>query len=91
MLFTHNYFFLINTLSLFCWKIISYYDHVISENKAVLHSKLDCRPLSSGIRLQHMRPAIAHAKKSTTCLIIKASRCAADRMSKTTIFIFQFL
>ena len=46
------------------------------------------------IRLQHMRPAIARArlcrrlkhgrraKKSTPCLIKKASRCAADRPSK---------
>ena len=56
------------------------------------------------IRLQHMRPAIARArlctrlkhwrraKKSTPCLIKKASRCAADRTSKTTKFlIFHFL
>ena len=56
------------------------------------------------IRLQHMRPAIARArlctrlkhwrraKKSTPCLIKKASRCAADRPSKITKFlIFHFL
>ena len=54
-------------------------------------------------RLWHMRCAIAcarlctrlkcyrHAKKSTPCLIKKASRCAADRTSKTTFFIFHFL
>ena len=34
-----------------------------------------------------MRPA----KKSTPCFIKKASRCAADRTSKTTCFIFHFL
>ena len=54
------------------------------------------------IRLRHMRRAIARArlctrlkrqrraKKSTPCLIKKASRCAADRTSKTC-FIFHFL
>ena len=31
------------------------------------------------------------AKKSTPCLIDKGSRCAADRTSKTTFFIFHFL
>ena len=31
------------------------------------------------------------AKKSTPCLIKKASRCATDRTSKTTFFIFRFL
>ena len=56
------------------------------------------------IRLWHMRHAITHtrlcthlkhwrlAKKSTPCLINKASRCAAYRTSKTTTFlIFHFL
>ena len=50
------------------------------------------------IRLRHMRHAIARtclcaclkywrqAKKSTPCLIKKASRCAADRTSRTTTF-----
>ena len=55
-------------------------------------------------RLQHMKCAIAcaclykclkHAclaKKSMPYFIQKASRCAADRMSKTTmLFIFHFL
>ena len=53
------------------------------------------------VRLRHMRCAIAHArlctrlkqrraKKSTPCLIKKASRCAADRTSKTTLFVFHF-
>ena len=54
-------------------------------------------------RVQHMRRAIArarlytrlkqrHAKKSTPCLIQKASRCAADRTPRTiTLFIFHFL
>ena len=52
--------------------------------------------------LRHMRRAIARArlykrlkrqrraKKSTPCLIKKASRCAADRTSKTTLFVFHF-
>ena len=31
------------------------------------------------------------AKKSTPCLIEKASRCATDRTSKTTFFVFCFL
>ena len=56
------------------------------------------------IRLPHMRRAIARAllrtrlkhwrraKKSTPCLIKKASRRVADRTSKTTTFlIFHFL
>ena len=34
---------------------------------------------------------IETCKKSTPCLIKKASRCAADRTSKTTFFIFHFL
>ena len=55
-------------------------------------------------RLQHMRCAIARAhlclclkrgrpaKKSTPCLIKKASRCVTDHASKTTtFFIFRFL
>ena len=46
-------------------------------------------------RLQHMKCATACAclaKKSMPCFIQKASRCAADRMSKTTmLFIFHFL
>ena len=55
-------------------------------------------------RLRHMRHVIActclctclkhwrRAKKSTPCLIKKASNCAADHMSKTTKFlIFHFL
>ena len=51
-------------------------------------------------RLGHMRRTILRArlkhwrraKKSTPCLIKKASRCAADRTSKTTtFFIFHFL
>ena len=33
---------------------------------------------------------IETCKKSTPCLIKKASRCAADRTSKTTFFIFHF-
>ena len=58
----------------------------------------------SDCRLRHMRRAIARthlftclkhlgrAKKSTPCLIKKASRCAVDRTSKTTtFFIFHFL
>ena len=58
----------------------------------------------SKFRLQHMRRAITRtclcthlkplrcAKKSMPCLIKKASRCAADCMSKTTVFfIFYFL
>ena len=52
----------------------------------------------SDCRLRHMRRAIARthlftclkhlgrAKKSTPCLIKKASRCAVDRTSKTTTF-----
>ena len=57
----------------------------------------------SMIRLRHMRHAIAcaylytclkhyrHAKKSIPTLIQKASRCAADRTSKTTtLFSFTF-
>ena len=40
------------------------------------------------IRLKRQR----HAKKNKPCLIKKASRCAADRTSKTTtFFIFHFL
>ena len=55
-------------------------------------------------RLRHLRHVIAHArlctrlrryrraKKSMPCLIKKASRCATDCMSKTTVFfIFYFL
>ena len=39
-------------------------------------------------RLKHWR----RAKKSTPCLIKKASRCVTDRTSKTTTFlIFHFL
>ena len=38
-------------------------------------------------RLKRLR----RAKKSAPCLIKKASRRAADRMSKTTTFIFHFL
>ena len=53
----------------------------------------------SKFRLQHMRRAITRtclcthlkplrcAKKSMPCLIKKASRCAADCMSKTTVFL----
>ena len=37
-------------------------------------------------RLKHWR----RAKKSTPCLIKKASRCATDRTSKATFFIFRF-
>ena len=55
-----------------------------------------------GIKLRHVRCAIAHAhlctrfkletcKKSMTCLIKKASRCVADCMFKTTFFISHFL
>ena len=55
------------------------------------------------IRLRHMRRAIARAhlgtrlkhwrraKKSTPCLIKKASRRVADPTSKTTFLIFHFL
>ena len=59
--------------------------------------------LKAPFRLQHMTRAIACAclcthpkhyrceKKSMPCLIKKASRCAADHMSKTTtFFIFRF-
>ena len=44
-----------------------------------------CMPL-------HTPETLEASKKSTPCLIKKASRCAADRMSKTTtFFIFHFL
>ena len=35
-------------------------------------------------RLKHL----GHAKKRMPCLITKASRCAADHTSKTTMFFF---
>ena len=38
-------------------------------------------------RLKHWK----RAKRSTSYLIKKASRCATDRTSKTTFFIFRFL
>ena len=39
----------------------------------------------------HTPKTLETCKKSTPCLIQKASRCAADRTSKTTFFIFHFL
>ena len=65
---------------------------------AVSYSITRCLKYSRYTRLRHMRHTIAwaclctclkhqrRAKKSTPCLIKKASRCAADRMSKTTFF-----
>ena len=39
----------------------------------------------------HTPKTLETCLKSTPCLIKKASRCAADRTSKTTFFIFHFL
>ena len=88
----------------FYWKIIGSMETAVCPifAKLVLDFFAVCSLVPN--RLRHMRCVITrarlctclkhwrHAKKSTPCLIKRASRCATDRMSKTTMFfIFHFL
>ena len=70
------------SMSFTCWNTPNarYNTRLRYTRRAIAHARL-CT------RLNHQR----RAKKSTPCLIKKASRCAADRTSKTTFFIFHFL
>ena len=73
-------------------------DKSISVAKETVGIVISLQHMRTIIRLRHMRCAIActclfaclkywrQAKKSTPCLIKKASRCVAGRTSKTTTF-----
>ena len=72
-------------MGLFFWKNLALVQNIYWKALAYEACHHMCTPL-------HMPTTLERCKKSMHCLIQKASRCAADCMSKTTmLFIFHFL